>query len=222
MKEIWKDIIGYEGKYQVSNKGRIKSLNYKCTKRAKIIQPILTDKGYIVNLSNSDLPGKRVKKYKVAVLVARHFLGEKENENQVVLHLGEITDDRVENLKYGTRQEQMCLIYKNKKIQCICDKRNIPYEEYRSVKESVAKDVKKKTFEKRIQKGWNLEEATIPTKRSVRTLNVALYEYKGELLSIKQISEKYNINRKTIDKRLWRGWSIEEAIEIPLAKRKER
>ena len=28
MKEIWKDIKGFEGKYQVSNMGRIKSLKY--------------------------------------------------------------------------------------------------------------------------------------------------------------------------------------------------
>lgn len=28
-KEIWKDIVGYEGKYQVSNKGRVKSLERK-------------------------------------------------------------------------------------------------------------------------------------------------------------------------------------------------
>lgn len=28
MKEIWKDIIGYEGKYQVSNLGNVRSLNY--------------------------------------------------------------------------------------------------------------------------------------------------------------------------------------------------
>ena len=29
MKEIWKDIEGYEGKYQVSNLGRIKNLERK-------------------------------------------------------------------------------------------------------------------------------------------------------------------------------------------------
>ena len=35
MKEIWKDINGYEGLYQVSNLGRVKSLNYKRTKKKK-------------------------------------------------------------------------------------------------------------------------------------------------------------------------------------------
>ena len=28
-KEIWKDIKGYEGLYQISNKGRIKSLSFR-------------------------------------------------------------------------------------------------------------------------------------------------------------------------------------------------
>lgn len=39
MKEIWKDIKGYEGLYQISNFGRIKSLNYKRTKKEKIMTP---------------------------------------------------------------------------------------------------------------------------------------------------------------------------------------
>ena len=33
MEEIWKDIKGYEGKYQVSNLGNVKSLNYNRTKK---------------------------------------------------------------------------------------------------------------------------------------------------------------------------------------------
>ena len=35
MKEIWKDIVGYEGLYQASNLGRIKSLSYNRTKQEK-------------------------------------------------------------------------------------------------------------------------------------------------------------------------------------------
>ena len=38
MKEIWKDIPGYEKMYQVSNYGRIKSLNYKRSKNEKIMK----------------------------------------------------------------------------------------------------------------------------------------------------------------------------------------
>lgn len=31
MIEVWKDIIGFEGRYQVSNQGRLRSLNYDFT-----------------------------------------------------------------------------------------------------------------------------------------------------------------------------------------------
>ena len=39
MSEIWKDIQGYEGLYQVSNLGRVKSLNYNKTSKSKILSP---------------------------------------------------------------------------------------------------------------------------------------------------------------------------------------
>lgn len=46
MKEIWKDIEGYEGQYQVSNLGRVKSLNYNRTGIEKILQLSLCKNGY--------------------------------------------------------------------------------------------------------------------------------------------------------------------------------
>lgn len=51
MKEIWKDIKGYEGLYQVSNKGNVKSLNYNRTGEEKILRPGVGSQGYLqVNL----------------------------------------------------------------------------------------------------------------------------------------------------------------------------
>ena len=35
--EIWKDIEGYEGTYQISSLGNVKSLNYRGTKQEKLI-----------------------------------------------------------------------------------------------------------------------------------------------------------------------------------------
>ena len=35
--EIWKDIQGYEGRYQISNYGRVKSLNYHRERREVIL-----------------------------------------------------------------------------------------------------------------------------------------------------------------------------------------
>ena len=39
MIEIWKDIKDYEGYYQVSNLGRVKSLNYLRTNKEQILIP---------------------------------------------------------------------------------------------------------------------------------------------------------------------------------------
>ena len=38
MKEVWKDIQGFEGKYQVSNLGNVRSLNYRGTGIIKILK----------------------------------------------------------------------------------------------------------------------------------------------------------------------------------------
>lgn len=48
MQEIWKDIKEYEGLYQVSNKGNVKSLNYNHTKEEKILRPMVIRNGYLI------------------------------------------------------------------------------------------------------------------------------------------------------------------------------
>lgn len=46
MEEIWKDIKGYEGLYQVSNLGRVRSLNYRRTGVTIILPPKKINTGY--------------------------------------------------------------------------------------------------------------------------------------------------------------------------------
>lgn len=92
MKEIWKDISGYEGYYQVSNLGRVKSLertiiqNYKCGKKLKRLKKSVVLKqqrctnGYLfVNLSKKN---KRSIKL-IHRLVAIHFIDNLENKPEV-------------------------------------------------------------------------------------------------------------------------------------------
>lgn len=63
MEEIWKDVVGYEGLYQVSNLGRIK--------RDKLKKPELINKGYYrVSLSKDGT----VRRYFVHRLVAEAFI----------------------------------------------------------------------------------------------------------------------------------------------------
>ena len=110
--EIWKDIEGYEGLYQVSNLGRVKSLNYKCTKEEKILKLMSDKDGYLyVNLYKE---GKR-KTYKVHRLVAKAFIPNPENKLEVNHKDEDKTNNKVENLEwmtckeninYGTRNER--------------------------------------------------------------------------------------------------------------------
>lgn len=99
MQEIWKDIKGYENIYQISNKGNVKSLNYKQTGREKILKPSVDKDGYLfVCLCKN----RKVKPFKVHRLVAEAFISNP-NNYPCVNHKNEIKDNnRLENLEWCT------------------------------------------------------------------------------------------------------------------------
>lgn len=104
IKEIWKDIPKYEGIYQASNMGRIKSLkrktkNHSCDKD-KILKPIITGYGYYrVGL----VKNKKLKLLHIHKLVLAAFYGKKNKQGN---HLNGIkTDNRLCNLEYCTQSE---------------------------------------------------------------------------------------------------------------------
>ena len=102
MNEIFKDIPNYEGKYQVSNLGRVKSLNYKNTGLESILKQRIDKYGYCrLNLSNSIQKTVYVHK-----LVAMTFLNHKPCGLDLVIdHKNDIkTDNRVENLHIVTQR----------------------------------------------------------------------------------------------------------------------
>ena len=112
-KELWKDIDGYEGLYQVSNFGRIKSLpktwicGNKKSKRFKpetLLKPSYITCGYLqVWLSKDNVP----KSYRVHRLVAKSFIPNPNNK-ETINHINGIKDDnRVENLEWNTIQENL-------------------------------------------------------------------------------------------------------------------
>jgi hypothetical protein len=80
--EIWKDILGYEGLYQVSNLGNVRSLNYRRSGKTKLLKQA-TDNGYKrVKLSKN---GKK-KKYWVHRLVAIAFISNPNTKEKIVLY----------------------------------------------------------------------------------------------------------------------------------------
>ena len=102
MNEEWRDIKGYEGKYQVSNLGRVKSLkDSKENYREKILSNSTDTRGYSnVNLYKN---GKR-KLFKVHRLVAEAFI-DNSNSYPLVNHKDENKqNNRVENLEWCTHE----------------------------------------------------------------------------------------------------------------------
>ncbi len=114
LKEIWKDVPNYEGIYQVSNTGRLKSLPRKFTKskqgtyyqfisKEKIIKPRIkpgANQGYIVFALHKDSKVKYIGAHRVVMMV---FKG---HSHLQVDHINGIkTDNRVENLRYCTSFE---------------------------------------------------------------------------------------------------------------------
>lgn len=102
MKEIWKDVEGYEGLYQVSDLGRIKSLgNNKLRKERILKQQKNTKKYYKVTLSKNATN----KQMLISRLVAMAFIPNPENKRTVNHKKGIITDNRASQLEWMTYSE---------------------------------------------------------------------------------------------------------------------
>lgn len=108
MREIWKDINGYEGLYQVSNCGRVKRLmfiNNVCTKpKETIIKPCVKDNKYLYISLHKD--GGKKNKY-IHRLVAEAFVPNPE-KYPVVNHLDyDVTNNNVENLEWCSQKSNV-------------------------------------------------------------------------------------------------------------------
>lgn len=100
--EIWKDIKGYEGLYQVSNLGRVRSLNYRKTGITKILKDSKKSERYCKVCLVKDGMEYRVRTHRI---VAETFIPNPENKREVD-HINTNTkDNRVCNLRWVDRKE---------------------------------------------------------------------------------------------------------------------
>lgn len=144
-KEIWKDVAGYEGLYQVSNFGRVKRLStFLADKRGKMYRRkgcILhlyvvhkrrtkTDR-LVVHLSKCN----RRKAVQVHRLVATAFIPNPGRKAEVNHIDGNASNNRVDNLEWATRTENMRHAfdvlgysprYPRKRVRCIETGRTYP------------------------------------------------------------------------------------------------
>lgn len=101
MQEIWKDIKNYEKKYQVSNFGNIRSLNFRRTKSSKNLILIINHNGYIqIGLFN-----KSIKTFSVHRLVAEAFLDKVKGKEDINHIDGNKKNNHANNLEWCTQKE---------------------------------------------------------------------------------------------------------------------
>lgn len=106
--EIWKSVVGYEGRYEVSNYGRIRTL---VNSKGKLANPAIREleehNGYLRVMISKPLAGaKRIQQTKfVHCLVLEAFVGPRPKGKQCAHLNGDRKDNRLENLKWVSKTE---------------------------------------------------------------------------------------------------------------------
>ena len=99
--EVWRDVEGYDGDYQISNFGKVRSHKSGEWRNLKIYSD---DHGYqFVRLSKND----KGRKFLVHVLVAKAFISNPENKPEVNHKFGDKSDNRACMLEWATRSENI-------------------------------------------------------------------------------------------------------------------
>ena len=168
--ERWKPIEGYEGYYEISSRGRVKSLERFCCNPAvlgsgnyrKVHERIRTPnvmKGYYCTALIKD-GNKKV--FRIHRMVAEHFIGKCPSDVHQVNHInGDKSDNRVENLEWVTPAENTAHAFEHglrpkqptdetRHKMAIATTKRWEDEKYRDFQSNMMKQ----TWERRKKQGW--------------------------------------------------------------------
>lgn len=131
MKEIWKPVPNYEGYYEISNYGNVKSLNYRHTGKEQLLKPVKNKIGYLLVFLYKN--GKCTPFY-IHRLVYETFKGEIPQKYQVN-HISKYkNDNHLLNLNLMTSKENV-EYSEAKAVLCFDKKRNF-IKEFKSLTEA--------------------------------------------------------------------------------------
>jgi hypothetical protein len=99
----WRDIPGYEGLYQASTDGQVRSLWFKnrATDRARSVPLVLKAK---INIHGYRVVVLRGREIKIGIAVLLAFVGPRPQKHQLAHNNGVSTDDRLTNLRWATAE----------------------------------------------------------------------------------------------------------------------
>lgn len=172
--EIWKDISGYDGVYQISNRGRVRSFTNR--KNGGVLKPGMCGNPgpYLIAILVRNCGSDRKALY-IHRLVAEHFLPLVDGKTEVNHIDGNTLNNNVENLEWCTHNENM----KHASASGALSKGQIPH---RGAKNPNSKAVLQFNLNGDLVREWEsvnqiMREAGIPASRIFRCCNPQKYPH---------------------------------------------